>query len=132
VLAARAPGLREALERALAAGTPYVILDGKVVDTDNRCQEKTSEGSSTFGTPGRRMISAGSRDGEGDRYLQAGRFPILERKDYQTGGNPTRRAIRFRRKSRRSTVRTAKAHTTLSRWLLHDLPAAASAGRSGP
>ncbi len=40
VLAARAPGLREALERALAEGTPYVILDGKIVDTD-RCREKT-------------------------------------------------------------------------------------------
>src|SRR6266576_4988945 len=40
VLAARAPGLREALERALAEGTPYLILDGKVVDTD-RCREKT-------------------------------------------------------------------------------------------
>jgi hypothetical protein len=40
VLAARAPGLREALERALAEGAPYVILDGKIVDTD-RCHEKT-------------------------------------------------------------------------------------------
>ena len=40
VLAARAPGLREALERALAEGTPYVILDGKIVDSD-RCHEKT-------------------------------------------------------------------------------------------
>ena len=40
VLAARAPGLREALERALDEGTPYLILDGKVVDTD-RCREKT-------------------------------------------------------------------------------------------
>lgn len=40
VLAARAPGLREALERAVAEGTPHVILDGKIVDTD-RCQEKT-------------------------------------------------------------------------------------------
>jgi hypothetical protein len=40
VLAARAPGLAEALERAVAGGTPYVILDGKVVDTD-RCREKT-------------------------------------------------------------------------------------------
>jgi len=40
VLAARAPGLQEALERALAAGAPYLILDGKVVDTD-RCREKT-------------------------------------------------------------------------------------------
>ena len=40
VLAARAPGLREQLERALAEGVPYLILDGKVVDTD-RCREKT-------------------------------------------------------------------------------------------
>jgi hypothetical protein len=39
VLAARAPALQEALERALAAGTPYVILDDKVVATD-RCREK--------------------------------------------------------------------------------------------
>ncbi len=40
VVAARAPGLQEALERALAEGAPYLILDGKVVDTD-RCREKT-------------------------------------------------------------------------------------------
>ena len=40
VLAARAPGLAEALERALAEGAPYVIMDGKVVDTD-RCRQKT-------------------------------------------------------------------------------------------
>jgi ABC-type sugar transport system substrate-binding protein len=39
VLATRAPGLREALERAQAEGTPFVILDGKIVDTD-RCREK--------------------------------------------------------------------------------------------
>jgi DDE superfamily endonuclease len=41
VLAARAPGLREALERALAEGAPYVILDGKIVDGD-RCHEKAT------------------------------------------------------------------------------------------
>ena len=35
-----ARGLQDALERALAEGTPYLILDGKVVDTD-RCREKT-------------------------------------------------------------------------------------------
>jgi DDE superfamily endonuclease len=40
ILAEQAPGLREALEKALAEGTPYVILDGKIVDTD-RCREKT-------------------------------------------------------------------------------------------
>ena len=41
VLAGEAPGLREALERAVAEGTPYVILDGKIVDAD-RCHEKTA------------------------------------------------------------------------------------------
>ena len=41
MLAARAPGLQEQLERALAAEVPYLILDGKVVDTD-RCREKTT------------------------------------------------------------------------------------------
>ena len=40
VLAARAPGPQEQLERALAEGTPYLILDGKIVDAD-RCREKT-------------------------------------------------------------------------------------------
>ena len=40
VVAAEAPGLQEALERAVAEGTPYVILDGKIVSCD-RCGEKT-------------------------------------------------------------------------------------------
>jgi DDE superfamily endonuclease len=40
VLAARAPGLREALERALAEGTPLVILDGKLFRCD-RCARRT-------------------------------------------------------------------------------------------
>ena len=40
VLAARAPGLREALEKAKEQGLPYMILDGKVVAAD-RCKEKT-------------------------------------------------------------------------------------------
>jgi hypothetical protein len=40
VLAARAPGLREALERAVAEGTPFVILDGKLFRSD-RCKERT-------------------------------------------------------------------------------------------
>ena len=39
VLAAQAPGLEEALERAVKEGTPYVILDGKIV-TSGRCREK--------------------------------------------------------------------------------------------
>ena len=39
VLAARAPGLQEQLERALAEGVPYLILDGKVVDTDQLPRE---------------------------------------------------------------------------------------------
>ncbi len=40
VLAARAPSLREALERAREQGLPHLILDGKVVAAD-RCKEKT-------------------------------------------------------------------------------------------
>jgi DDE superfamily endonuclease len=40
VIAAEAPGLEEALERAVREGTPYVILDGKIVSSD-RCHEKT-------------------------------------------------------------------------------------------
>jgi hypothetical protein len=40
VLSAQAPGLQEALERAVVEGTPYVILDGKIVDSD-RCHEET-------------------------------------------------------------------------------------------
>jgi DDE superfamily endonuclease len=40
VIAAAAPGLEEALERAVAGGTPYVFLDGKIVAA-GRCREKT-------------------------------------------------------------------------------------------
>jgi len=40
VLAAQAPGLPEALARARADGTAFVILDGKVIPAD-RCAEKT-------------------------------------------------------------------------------------------
>jgi hypothetical protein len=38
VLSEQAPGLAEALERAMADGVPYVILDGKVFESD-RCSE---------------------------------------------------------------------------------------------
>ncbi len=40
VLAAQAPDLKQALERARADGLPHLILDGKIVETD-RCREKT-------------------------------------------------------------------------------------------
>lgn len=40
VVSAEAPGLEEALERAVKEGTPYVILDGKIV-ASGRCHEKT-------------------------------------------------------------------------------------------
>jgi DDE superfamily endonuclease len=40
VVSAEAPGLEEALERAVKEGTPYVILDGKIVSAD-RCHQKT-------------------------------------------------------------------------------------------
>ena len=39
VLAAQAPGPEEALGQAVKEGTPYVILDGKIVTSD-RCREK--------------------------------------------------------------------------------------------
>ena len=61
-LAARAPGLQEQLERALAEGVPYLILDGKVVDTD-RCRRRPSAARgrrSICGIRGRRTISAGT------------------------------------------------------------------------
>ena len=38
VFSDQAPGLQEALERAMAEGVPYVILDGKVFESD-RCSE---------------------------------------------------------------------------------------------
>jgi hypothetical protein len=41
VIAAQAPGLEEALQRAVTEGTPYVILDGKIVASD-RCREKSA------------------------------------------------------------------------------------------
>jgi hypothetical protein len=42
VLSAQAPGLDEALERALAEGAPYVILDGKIFETDRLAETATS------------------------------------------------------------------------------------------
>ena len=48
VVAARAPGLRDALERALAEGAPYLILDGKVVDTDRRRKKTVSRKGKTI------------------------------------------------------------------------------------
>ena len=39
VLAAQAPGLRAALERAAAEGVPHVVLDGTLIRTD-RCRDK--------------------------------------------------------------------------------------------
>jgi hypothetical protein len=42
VLSAQAPGLGEALERALADGVPYVILDGKIFETDRLSETVTS------------------------------------------------------------------------------------------
>jgi hypothetical protein len=40
VLSAQAPGLRQALDRALEEGLPHVVLDGTLIRTD-RCREKT-------------------------------------------------------------------------------------------
>jgi hypothetical protein len=60
VLSARAPGLDEALERALADGAPYVVLDGKIFETDRLAETVTSAKGeeSTPGTPGRSTAPA--------------------------------------------------------------------------
>jgi hypothetical protein len=42
VLAAQAPGLHEALERARQEGTPFVILDGKLFSADRLAEQATS------------------------------------------------------------------------------------------
>jgi hypothetical protein len=42
VLAAQAPDLHEALERAKAQGLSHLILDGKVIDTDRVSELKLS------------------------------------------------------------------------------------------
>ena len=42
VLSAQAPGLDEALERAMADGAPFVILDGKIFETDRLSETVTS------------------------------------------------------------------------------------------
>ena len=42
VLSAQAPGLGEALARALEEGAPYVILDGKIFETDRLAETATS------------------------------------------------------------------------------------------
>jgi hypothetical protein len=43
VLAARAPTLREALEKAVEQGLPYLILDGTLVSSDRCADKKTSK-----------------------------------------------------------------------------------------
>jgi hypothetical protein len=61
-LAARAPALRETLERAREEGLPYLILDGKVVAAD-RLKEKTVSRKGKEidrGIPARRTASAGT------------------------------------------------------------------------
>ena len=43
VLAAKAPALREALEKAAEQGLPYLILDGTLISTDRCADKKTSK-----------------------------------------------------------------------------------------
>ena len=43
VLAAKAPTLREALEKAAEQGLPYLILDGTLISSDRRADKKTSK-----------------------------------------------------------------------------------------
>jgi hypothetical protein len=43
VLAAKAPSLREALEKAVELGLPYLILDGTIIAADRCAEKKTSK-----------------------------------------------------------------------------------------
>ena len=43
VLAAKAPTLREALEKAVEQGLPYLILDGTLISPDRCADKKTSK-----------------------------------------------------------------------------------------
>jgi len=65
VLAAKAPTLREAQERAVEQGLPYLILDGTLIASDRCADKKTAvrRKKSTNGTPARRIAPpATSRD----------------------------------------------------------------------
>ena len=42
MLAAKAPTLREALEKAVEQGLPYLILDGTLISSDRCADKKTS------------------------------------------------------------------------------------------
>ena len=42
MLAARAPTLHEALEKAVEQGLPYLILDGTLISSDRCADKKTS------------------------------------------------------------------------------------------
>ena len=62
VLAAKAPTLREALDKAVEQGIPYLILDGTLISSD-RCADKRPAGRagrSIRGTPARRTIPPGT------------------------------------------------------------------------
>ena len=62
VLAAKAPTLREALEKAVEQGLPYLILDGTLISSDRCADKKTSRKGrrSISGTPARRTSPPGT------------------------------------------------------------------------
>jgi hypothetical protein len=62
VLAAKAPTLHEALEKAVEQGLPYLILDGTLISSDRCADKKTSRKGrkSTSGTPARRTVLPGT------------------------------------------------------------------------
>jgi hypothetical protein len=61
VLAAKAPTLHEALDKAVEQGLPYLILDGTLISSDRCADKKTSRKGkkSTSGTPARRTVLPG-------------------------------------------------------------------------
>ena len=71
VLAAKAPTLREALEKAVEQGLPYLILDGTLISSD-RCADKKNQ-----------------QEGQGDRQVVL-RQGASSRRERAGAGRPAR------------------------------------------
>ena len=82
VLAAKAPTLREALERAVEQGLPYLILDGTLIASD-RCADKKT-----------------SRKGQGNRQMVLRQGAPPRRQRPGTGRSPRHAAVGLRRAAR--------------------------------
>ena len=80
VLAAKAPSLREALDRAVEQGLPYLILDGTLISSDRCAGKKTSKkvpGVWRRGAPAKLGPAAGA-GGHGPALLATGVLPVRQ------------------------------------------------------